>query len=87
MDEMPLYEVELYTQFSWMADKNTWEQTRMQMLVTAQANSKKRLKATDILTFPWESDKPSLPKEMTSYDIARLEAKSRKIEKELNGKN
>lgn len=80
MDIMPIYEAELYLEHSYLASKENWEQTRLQLLVSAQANSKKRLKLHDILTFPWDckKEKTSIDKK----DIERLESKAKEIEKQ-----
>ena len=80
MDIMPIYEAELYMEHSYLSSKENWEQTRLQLLVSAQANSKKRLKLQDILKFPWDgkSEKKSIDKK----DIERLEAKAKEIEKQ-----
>ena len=80
MDIMPIYEAELYLENSYLSSKENWEQTRLQLLVSAQANSKKRLKLQDILKFPWDgkSDKKSIDKN----GIERLEAKAKEIEKQ-----
>ena len=77
---MPIYEAELYVENSYLSSKENWEQTRLQLLVSAQANSKKRLKLQDILKFPWDgkSEKKSIDKN----DIERLEAKAKEIEKQ-----
>ena len=80
MDIMPIYEAELYMEHSYLSSKENWEQTRLQLLVSAQANSKKKLKLQDILKFPWDgkSEKKSIDK----TDIERLEAKAKEIEKQ-----
>ena len=80
MDIMPIYEAELYMENSYLSSKENWEQTRLQLLVSAQANSKKRLKLQDILKFPWDGngEKKSIDKK----DIERLEAKAKEIEKQ-----
>ena len=80
MDIMPIYEAELYLEHSYLSSKENWEQTRLQLLVSAQANSKKRLKLQDILKFPWDGkkEKTSIEKK----DIERLEAKAKEIEKQ-----
>lgn len=36
--------------------KNDWEKVRFSSLVTAQCNSSKQLKPTDILKFTWDSE-------------------------------
>ena len=80
MDIMPIYEAELYIENSYLSSKENWEQTRLQLLVSAQANSKKRLKLQDILKFPWDGNggKNAIDKK----DIERLEAKAKEIEKQ-----
>ena len=80
MDIMPIYEAELYLEHSYLSSKENWEQTRLQLLVSAQANSKKRLKLQDILKFPWDGKggKNAIEKK----DIERLEAKAKEIEKQ-----
>ena len=80
MDIMTIYEAELYMEHSYLSSKENWEQTRLQLLVSAQANSKKRLKLQDILKFPWDGngEKKSIDKK----DIERLESKAKEIEKQ-----
>ena len=65
---------------SYLSSKENWEQTRLQLLVSAQANSKKRLKLQDILKFPWDSKKEKIS--IDKNDIERLEAKAKEIEKQ-----
>lgn len=38
-------------------DQRSWEQVRMSCLCEIQAHSEKTLKATDVMTFPWDSPK------------------------------
>ena len=65
---------------SYLSSKENWEQTRLQLLVSAQANSKKRLKLQDILKFPWDSKNEKIS--IDKNDIERLEAKAKEIEKQ-----
>ena len=65
---------------SYLSSKENWEQTRLQLLVSAQANSKKRLKLQDILAFPWDGKKEKMS--IDKNDIERLEAKAKEIEKQ-----
>jgi hypothetical protein len=51
---MPFYEINIAFEGIYFKNKERWEQTRMICYVIAQANSTKRLKASDIMTFPWE---------------------------------
>ena len=79
MDIMPIYEAELYMENAYLSSKENWEQTRLQLLVSAQANSKKRLKLQDILKFPWDGKKEIA---IDKKDIERLESKAKEIEKQ-----
>jgi hypothetical protein len=46
-----------------------WEQARYIAYVTAQVNSKKKLKPTDILKFTWDVDQPVTT---TNKDVQRM---------------
>ena len=81
MDEMQDYEVNDILDALPYLDRNSWEQSRLQSLVTAQVNSKKQLKATDIIKLPWDEDNvtETSPTEISTEDIERL--KSNNLEK------
>ena len=55
------------------------------MYVIAQTNSRKHLKVTDILKFPWDGGDAITT--ISSEDIRRLKEKAQLIEKELLKKN
>lgn len=57
LDEMDWYEVNSLLKYRYYAVKEQWEQTRLITYMTAQVNSNKHLKVTDIITFPWEKKK------------------------------
>lgn len=40
-------------------ERNEWERLRMQCLCTLQPYSKKTLDASDIMSFPWETEQKS----------------------------
>lgn len=40
--------------YSYYANKDTWEANRLTAYVIAQTYSKKKLRAEDIIAFPWE---------------------------------
>lgn len=66
------------------ADKAYWEMARMQMYITAQVNSTKRLTPQDIMKFKWDNtdgDKPDI--EISNEDIARMKAKQEKFQQIL----
>ena len=61
-------------------NKDSWEQTRFLSYITAQVNSSKKLKPTDILTFTWEENKETT---ITNEDIQRLRDKAKETLKLL----
>ncbi len=62
----------------------------MMAYVTAQVNSKKRLKPTDIIKFAWEKQKETantkLVKPLTVSDVEQIKAMALQREKELKEK-
>lgn len=56
MDRMQLYEIRSLVKFSYHRHKDDYEIGRLIAYVTAQVNSKKRLKMKDICEFPWERE-------------------------------
>lgn len=54
LDEMPLYLVDLLMDHAYLIDQAAAERMRMICWMTAQVNSKKRLKPEDIMKFTWE---------------------------------
>ena len=87
MDQLQSWEVyDLYNSLQY-ADSPQWEQTRWLMYVVAQVNSKKQLKVTDILKFPWDIESATKATTISDEDIKRLKEKARMIGKDLfNGK-
>lgn len=54
MDELEGWEVNTLIELIPYADRNEWEMCRQQLYLTAQVNSKKKLKPKDIMSFVWE---------------------------------
>ena len=52
---MEQYEVELLITNLQNKNKESWEQTRLLAYITAQINSTKKMKPTDIIKFPWDN--------------------------------
>ena len=73
LDKMQWYEVDACLNGLENKNKDSWEQTRFLSYITAQVNSSKKLKPTDILSFKWddlkETDKET---SITNEDIQRL---------------
>lgn len=64
------------------ADKNSWEQTRAQVYVATQSNSKRKLKPTEVMKFAWDDDKiedGTLTKEITVDEKERLKKRAEMI--------
>lgn len=79
---MQWYEIESCLKGLENKNKAGWEQARFIGYVTAQVNSKKKLKPTDILSFNW--DKPTkADTAISNSDIARLKDKAKETLKLL----
>lgn len=53
---MEMYEAKNLLNYQHYAVQDEWEQTRFQSYITAQVNSTKRMKVTDLIEFPWEKE-------------------------------
>jgi hypothetical protein len=75
---MPFYEISIALEGLYFKNREAWEQTRMICYVIAQANSTKRIKASDIITFPWDkTDKNEEDTYVSDEDAKRLDDKLR----------
>lgn len=84
MDEMKGYEVNDYLDNLEYNDKVAWEQTRFQSYITAQVNSSKKIKPTDIINFSWDKEKSNDEDiEIATKDINRL----KELANRINGRN
>lgn len=74
---MQWYEVEACLKGLENKNKAGWEQARFISYMTAQVNSTKKLKPTDILSFKWDkeegTDKETI---ITNEDVQRLKDKA-----------
>lgn len=71
---------EAYYQWHDMRERQerlAWETVRTQCLCSLQPYSKRKLKPADIMTFPWEEDKPETPKEEKDKEMSREEMMAR----------
>ena len=75
-DEMQFYELQPLVDNAYRRNKEQWEQARMISYITAQCNSTKKLKMTDILTFPWDTEQDETTTGITNDDIKRLRQKA-----------
>lgn len=86
LDRMTLTEVRHLLEGYERRKRDAWEQTRILGYITAQVNSTKKLKQSDILSFPW--DKETVKKKKTvsvpDSEIKRLRDKAKQVEQTLN---
>lgn len=61
LDEMKMYELHVIMDNLDYSVRNEWEMVRTLSLAEYQCHSKKRLKPTDVLKFPWELTKHEKP--------------------------
>ena len=65
-------------------EKLCWEQTRFLSYITAQVNSRKKLKVTDILKFGWDDNYNNNDISTQNIDIKSLREKLNELENEQN---
>ena len=74
-----MYELQPFMENIHLANKESWEQARLGAYITAQVNSSKKLKITDIIEFPWEhSNNKKSNTSISNEDIERLKEKAKK---------
>lgn len=84
LDEMPLYEVDLFTSYLYLVDKAAAERMRMMMWMTAQTNSTKRIKPEDIVEFAWEREQKQPAEPMTPERWELLQEHARAMREKIN---
>lgn len=60
-------------------NRNGWEQTRTLMMSVLMPHTKKKLKAKDVLPFPWDNEPKNNIKRATKEQIAKDVARHKKI--------
>lgn len=84
LDKMKPYELSIICDSLHLRTKDSWEQARMVAYMTAQVNSKKKLKPTDIIEFAWETkhtNQKASNKPITQEDVERIKAMALEREK------
>lgn len=79
MDKMSFYEVRTLAKNLHRSVRWGWEMTREIAFVTAQVNSTKRLKPSDIMQFEWDNNKKNeqhLDKERLQELAAKMKMKN-----------
>jgi ssRNA-specific RNase YbeY (16S rRNA maturation enzyme) len=77
---MQMYEVRSLLQYSYYHDKEAWEQSRLIAYITAQTQSTKRIKPTDIMTFPWEKAQENGSNEESAHRFTEIEVSQKDID-------
>lgn len=85
MDYMQEYEIRTIVDNIQFLDRNSWEQTRLNIYAHAQMNSRKKLTVKDIVTFPWEKEFEQHNIEISTEDINRLREKAKNMKIISNG--
>lgn len=73
LDDMQMYEAQVAMKYGYYANKDVWEANRLTAYITAQVNSKRKLKVADLVTFPWEEDIKNTDTSISKEDIERLQ--------------
>lgn len=81
---MKFYEIPELVKGLNLKSRESWEQTRLLAYMTAQVNSIKKIKPTDILQFEWDKKEPDVEEKIISKaDIKRLNKKTDEVLKKL----
>lgn len=90
LDRMKPYELGIICDSLHLRIKDSWEQARMISYVTAQVNSKRRLRPTDLISFAWESTNQEQAQQqeptLTMEDVERIKKAAKEREKLLKEK-
>lgn len=88
LDEMDSYLIPIFLEGLYLSNKESWEQTRELLFMTAQVNSKEKLTPEKLMKFPWDSYKPEFEiKPVSEEDKIRLEEKAKLFKQKLYGNN
>ena len=83
LDKMEQYEIAPLVSKLYLKNKESWEQTRLLGYITAQTQSTKKLKPTDIMKFPWEEVEVNT--KVSNEDRERLIEKAKNFKLNKNG--
>ena len=73
---MQMYELQPIISNIHKRNKEHWEQTRLLAYITAQVNSTKKLKPSDIITFSWDNTTTGNTT-ISNEDVQRLKNKAK----------
>lgn len=89
MDTLQEYEVEPIIQNLEYYERGDWERTRFLAYCNIQKSSSKKIKPTDLITFPWEKEDDNTDQispnsePLTQDEIKRLKEQARIISQTL----
>jgi len=84
MNQLEDWEVNTLIDLIPYADRNQWEMCRQQIYITAQVNSKKKLKAKDIMEFAWEQPaKVKAHETPTNEEISKARNMAKSFEEKI----
>lgn len=84
LDEIEWYEINAALKYQYYSVKDGWEQARLISYLIAQTNSRRTLKMTDIIEFPWEKESDKEDQSITKEDIERLTKEAEQYIKQKN---
>lgn len=84
MDRMRPYEVNDYLKSLKYIDKTLRELERYSNYIYLQANSKKEIKLSDIMSLPWDVDEFKEKPKYSDEERAKLEARAERLKKMID---
>lgn len=83
LDKMQFYEIPTIVRNANLKNKDSWEQARFISFITAQVNSTKKMKPTDLMVFSWDNEVVDTSKSISNDDRERLKNKSKQYENKI----
>lgn len=79
-----MYEVRALMEYAYFAKKDSWEQSRMIGYITAQVQSKRKIKPQDLMEFPWEKEQDAENQGITTEQVDALRSGAKFFEEQMN---
>lgn len=80
---MEFYEIRAIMKYQYYAHKDNWEQARLIAYMIGQTNSKNKLKISDIIEFPWDSEENENVS-VSNEEITNLRQEAQKVASMMN---
>lgn len=81
LDRMEFYEVSALMEYAHMRHKEAWERARLIAYTTAQVQSSKKLKLSDICSFSWDKEEETASGDNTPMTQEELDATFAQMER------